>query len=389
MSTTPGDDGREPSTWAPVGSPPPYEGQQTPSAPTTGAPQGWGAPVPPPPGGYPPSPAPGYPPAPPNYPGGWRPPVLQPGIVPLRPLGLGEILDGAVRAIRANPAVMFGLSAAAVAIAVVLQALVQVAVAPTISAQISDWLEGSTFGSAMGSETGTISDLYGSSFGQLASLPLTQLVITILTGLLIVSVSKSVLGEKITVGDVVRNSRVWWVLGFTLLAGFVSLLATGAVVALAVLLVQAQSWGALAASLLILVPVLVVATVWFTIRTMLVPPALMLEGRGFWFTVARAWRLTRGSFWRLLGISLLVSIMVGFASSAVQVPVSVIAQLVTGDAAGMSVASVAINSVGEAITLTLTTTYQAAVTALLYIDVRMRREGLDLELGQAAAARTA
>ncbi|MBU4336280.1 MAG: hypothetical protein KJ548_06875, partial [Actinobacteria bacterium] len=282
MSTTPGDDGREPSSWAPVGSPPPVDGSPAPPAPAPVAPQSWGAPVAPPLGGYPPAPAPGYPPAPAGYPGGWQPPVLQPGIVPLRPLGLGEILDGAVRAIRANPAVMFGLAAAAVAIAVVLQALIQVAVAPTISAQISDWLEGSSFGSAMGSQTGQISDTYGSSFGQLASLPLTQLVITILTGLLIVSVSKSVLGETITVGEVVRNSRVWWVLGFTLLAGLASLVVTGAVVALAVLLVQAQSWGALAASLLILVPALIVATVWFTVRTMLVPPALMLEGRGFW-----------------------------------------------------------------------------------------------------------
>ena len=35
----------------------------------------------------------------------------KPGVVPLRPLGLGEILDGAVQTIRLNPKVMLGLSA--------------------------------------------------------------------------------------------------------------------------------------------------------------------------------------------------------------------------------------------------------------------------------------
>ena len=392
MSTTPGDDGREPTSWAPVGNPQPgSDGGATPPPPPAPPvpPQGWGSPVPPAPGGYPQPMPVGYPTTPPPAPGGWRPPVLQPGIIPLRPLGLGEILDGAARAIRANPAVMFGLAAAAVAVAVVIEALVRVALAPVIAGEIAGWLEGSPLGTELGGQTGTVSDAYGSSFGQVAALPVTQLVITVLTGLLIVSVSRSVLGDKISVGEVVRTRRVWWVLGFTFLAGLVSLVAVGVVVGVAILLVQAQAWGALAVTLLLLTPALVVATVWFSVRTMLVPPALMLEGQPFWSTVRRAWRLTRGSFWRLFGISLLVSIMVSVVSGAVQFPFSILAQVVTRDLTGMSLTSVLIASVGQAITLTLTTTYQAAVTALLYIDVRMRREGLDLELGQAAAATAA
>jgi hypothetical protein len=46
----------------------------------------------------------------------------------------------------------------------------------------------------------------------------------------------------------------------------------------------------------------------------------------------------------------------------------------------------ALQSVGEIIALTAATTYMSAVVALLYIDVRMRREGLDIELGRAASA---
>jgi hypothetical protein len=37
--------------------------------------------------------------------------VVKPGVIPLRPLGVGEILDGAVTTIRRNPGPMLGLSA--------------------------------------------------------------------------------------------------------------------------------------------------------------------------------------------------------------------------------------------------------------------------------------
>ena len=55
----------------------------------------------------------GEPPASPaGAPWGWAPPpVVKPGVIPLRPLGVGEILDGAVTTIRRNPAPMLGLSA--------------------------------------------------------------------------------------------------------------------------------------------------------------------------------------------------------------------------------------------------------------------------------------
>ena len=38
---------------------------------------------------------------------------MRPGIIPLRPLGLGDILDGAIKLIRFNPKAVLGLSAIA------------------------------------------------------------------------------------------------------------------------------------------------------------------------------------------------------------------------------------------------------------------------------------
>ena len=320
-------------------------------------------------------------------PGGWRPPALQPGIVPLRPLGLGEILDGAVRAIRDNPRVMFGLSAVVVVVAVVIGALLRLYLTPFLSAWLSGLVSGLDTSGAITSDAGTtITDLYGASLGQLAGTPLTALATTVLTGLLIVSVSRSVLGEQISGREAMRSGRVWWVVGFSLLAGTVETLALGVWVGLAVWLGFLQEWVALGLVVVLGGIALFVGAVWFAIRTVLVAPALMLEGGRFWTTIARAWRLTRGSFWRLLVICLLTVIMVWFVVYAITLPAGYVG-LFTNDLAGTGPISVAATSISMAIALTLSTTYLAAVVALLYIDVRMRREGLDLDLAQAAAGR--
>jgi uncharacterized protein (DUF486 family) len=379
MTTTPPDKG-VPST------PEPAPGWGQPPVPAGWGQPGWAAPS------HSPAARPGSPvtaPAPQDAPppGSWRPPALQPGIVPLRPLGLGEILDGAVRAIRDNPQVMFGLSAIVVAVTVVIGALLRLYLTPIVSTWLSGAVSGLGGSGAFDSETGaTITDLYGSWVGQLAGMPLTALATTVLTGLLIVSVSRSVLGEQISGREAMRSGRVWWVVGFSLLAGTVEILALGVWAGLAVWLAFLKEWVALGLVVILGGIALSVGGVWFAIRTVLVAPALMLEGSRFWTTIARAWRLTRGSFWRLLVICLLTSIMVGFVVYAITLPANYVG-LFTNDLAGTGPISVAATSISMAIALTLSTTYLAAVVALLYIDVRMRREGLDLDLAQAAAGR--
>ena len=83
---------------------------------TTGYPPGY-----PPPGyyghpGYPP-PGYGYPPS--GYPGAVAQP-LKPGIIPLRPLTLSEIYNGAVAYVRMNPKATLGMTAIVVVAAQVL-----------------------------------------------------------------------------------------------------------------------------------------------------------------------------------------------------------------------------------------------------------------------------
>lgn len=323
---------------------------------------------------------------------GWQPPALQPGIVPLRPLGVWEIFDGAFRAVRANPRVMFGLSAIVVTVVVAIDAVVTWYLRGFLVSFFSDTLDSSGLTGLDAQSGGLAADSVAQSLGSLATLPLTSLASTVLTGLLIVSVSRSVLGQKATLRDVTKGAakRIWWIIGFSLLTTLAVLVVAGAYVGLVVLLaVNDVSGGVIVAVGVLGALGYAVAAVWFVVRTLIVAPALMLEGGGFWRSVGRAWRLTRGSFWRLLGVYLLVQILVGIVANVAVLPATFITSLVLDDPFGTSFASIVVMAVANVLTLTLTTVFSAAVIALLYIDVRMRREGLDVELARAAGQPTA
>ncbi|MEN0129032.1 MAG: glycerophosphoryl diester phosphodiesterase membrane domain-containing protein [Brevundimonas sp.] len=333
--------------------------------------------APPPPGGWGAQPAwngqPGWgAPAP----TAWRPPALQPGIIPLRPLGLGEILDGAFKAIRANPRVMFGLSALVVTIVVAIQSVLTWYVSGLILGELTD----ASTSVINAEDQKTLVD----AASQVAAAPLTSLATTILTGWLIVSVSRSVLGQRVTPGEVLRNKRIWPVLGFTVGLGLAIVLVVGIFAGILYVLAW-QGAGAVAGLLgfVLGIPLLLLLIV-VGVRTLLVAPAVMLEGKRLRPTIGRAWRLTAGSFWRLLGIYLLVSVITGLITQFIVTPAALLTTFVLDDPSTERFASIVVVGIAQVIALTLSTTYTAAVLALLYIDVRIRREGLDVELARAA-----
>ena len=70
-------------------------------------------------------------------------------------------------------------------------------------------------------------------------------------------------------------------------------------------------------------------------------------------------------------------------------PANLVVAFAFGDPLMTSFGSLVVLGIANVVALTLTTVFTAAVIALLYIDVRMRREGLDVELARAAAAEPA
>lgn len=94
-----------------------------------------------------------------------------------------------------------------------------------------------------------------------------------------------------------------------------------------------------------------------------------------------------GSWWRVFGILLLATLIAGVASSVLSVPFSIgnaVAEFGIPDATLRSIATGALTFLGTVLASTLVVPFTIGVTALLYVDLRIRREGLDLKLQTAA-----
>jgi hypothetical protein len=327
---------------------------------------------------------------PPGAPGPYGPAATKPGVVPLRPLSLGEIYDGAFTAIRHNPKVMLGAATLVILVATVLGVLVAQLLVPAISSSFSSLAETDPELADLGFDN-LVAQTLASSLGISLTMLLAQPVVE---GLLTVSVSQSVIGRKLSLGEVWERlrGRVGRLIGWALLralAGAVLTFAWFFLLILLVALVAEQSPGAAVGIGLLLGIGYLVLLVWLGVRVGLVAPALALEGSGLGSTIARAWRLTRGSFWRLFGIYLLAMIIVGAVSYIITIPISLIAGVVGGTGGSteaFTTATVVSSVLSSVISAAITTIFMASVVALLYIDVRMRREGLDVQLAAAAQA---
>ncbi|HEY3439011.1 MAG TPA: glycerophosphoryl diester phosphodiesterase membrane domain-containing protein [Actinotalea sp.] len=313
-----------------------------------------------------------------GQPTGYRPPPVQRGIIPLRPLSLGEIYDGAFRSVRSNPQVMFGLSA----IVVTISALIQAVLTWYAVGSMTDLLNAPT---SQASSDAALRQLGESLPSTLVAWALSMITSTVLTGLLIVSVSRSVIGQKLTVSEVWARgrARIWRLLGLTLLIGVITLAAPAVWVGLIFLLGNAQQDGAALAVGIIGFLGVIVWLVWIVVRTLLATPSLMLEEHKVVDGLKRGWALSRGSFWRLFGIYLLTQIIVSVVSGLVSVPLSLLGLVVSGGVPS-GVPYIASTALASIVTQILTMPFTVAVIALLYVDTRMRKEGLDVELGRAA-----
>ncbi|GAA4416921.1 hypothetical protein GCM10023169_12400 [Georgenia halophila] len=309
----------------------------------------------------------------------------RPGIIPLRPMNIGEILDGAFRAIRANPRATFGLSLLVMGVTAVIEALVL------------SFTVGSTLLPLMGQTTPTLgmeelgTGAITSLVGLLAVSVAVYIASIVLTALLIVSVSQSVVGRVATIRQVWHSARgqLWRLIGLTLLLALgwtvVLVVVITALVLLGVALVEGGGNNPFITGLLIFLLFLGACVVmgYFVVRLTLSAPALMLERIGPFSAIRRSWALSRRQFWRLFGVLALAAIIVAILTYAMMIPLTMASSLFSGSQEALVITSI-VMGVLSVLVSALTTPFLAAVVALAYIDIRMRKEGLDVTLAQSA-----
>jgi hypothetical protein len=362
-----GQPGPPPPGYPPPGYPPPgYPGYPPPAYPGY-PPPGYGG-YPPP--GYPP---PGYPP--PGY--GAPPPALKPGVIPLRPLNLTDILNGAFAYIRANPKATLGLTTVVVVIAQILALILQ----------IGPLAATGDLGVLRGHDASAAAEL-SSSAGGIASGITSLLSGILLSGMLTVVVGRAVFGAHISVGDAWRRvrGRLLPLLGYTLLwaLGVIIIVA----VAVAAVALVAQLSGPAAVILGIPLGLGVVALlVWLWTVLSFAPALIVLERIGVFQAIPRSIKLIHGDFWRVLGIRLLVTIIASIVAGAVSIPFSLTGQimLMATETTTTLLISLALIAIGGAIGQIISAPFSAGAVVLLYADRRIRSEAFDLVLRTGAA----
>jgi len=123
---------------------------------------------------------------------------------------------------------------------------------------------------------------------------------------------------------------------------------------------------------------IIMLTVLLSARFLVAPQVVMLERRSAFASLGRSWRLTSGWFWRIVLLGLTTSVIVGLL---IGLPTALVRLLLALSGwnwgAGMLLSGAATAAqVLEALALP----FQVAVFTVLFYDMRVRKEGYDLEV---------
>jgi hypothetical protein len=221
-------------------------------------------------------------------------------------------------------------------------------------------------------------------------------------GLVASEVARGALGEKLTLRALWRatRGRRWRLIGWTVLLA--------AAVAASIALVAASAAASSAAGSWVVTVLLVVPAVcglgalwvWLGTKTALTPSVIVVEKTGVFTALARSWRLTERSFWRTFGTLALVAVICAGASAVVTIPLQAVYTIVislisptgsfqAGNAIGVTIAYYVLSIIVGTLVGSVTAVVQAATATTVYLDLRMRREGLDAELRRVVDERAA
>lgn len=266
----------------------------------------------------------------------------------LHPMGVGDIIDETIRLYRRNFRTFVGIVAVLQVPLVVLQ-MVQLAIV------------GPRFFDFASLATGDQSQLGPLIFWLVSSLVLGVLSIfafVIIQAALANAISERYLDRKITAGNAYRVALgcFWRILGNGLLVGIILVL-------------------------LFMTFLGIPFAIWLMIRWSFAVETIVLEGKGVRGALSRSSALVKGSWWRVLGV-FIVAIVLQFLVASI--PGGVIGLVVAGVATLVSPGAIyvatIINTLIGAVFGILSAPLVPTISVLLYYDLRIRKEGFDLQV---------
>jgi hypothetical protein len=318
---------------------------------------------------------------------------------------IGDMFDAAFRLYRANVLTFVGIVALLQVPMAIIQFLVQATIGNSaltallrFSARPPTLIPGRSIFDAL--PLGQILTFYAITLGLAA---IQYLVVqNLLTGALANAIAQTYLGRPISIlsaygfgarryAALIVASLLPFVVGVVLFALFLGCTVGG----LAALSTSAgRSRTGVAAVVLVglllfgLLMLLGLAALFFLVRFLLTTQTIVLEGQGPLAGLRRSWRLVGGAFWRTVGIVILMGILTYVISAVPATLASFALTLGSGGALNNVVRNQAITTLLAQLGLIIGLPLQLCVYTLLYYDLRVRKEGYDLELLAQQAAQS-
>lgn len=258
----------------------------------------------------------------------------------LRPLGAGETLDAAIKLYRRNAVTLWTIVALVVIPLQIFDVIVRRLALPS-----DVFLSGGTLYSFSGQSTGSVVIVLLASF-------LVAVATYIATGGVFEALISSYLGRPATWRSSLAHART----------------RAGALIWLAVLSVVFVIIGFI---------LLVIPGIWLMVAISVAVPALMFEGVGGFAAMKRSMNLVDGRWWATFGRLLAAYVLLFAVIFGVS---ALIGALASGITLHNVTVFVALGGLVNAIATILIAPFVAAVATVIYIDLRVRKEALDIEL---------
>lgn len=253
----------------------------------------------------------------------------------LRPLGIGEILDVAMKIVWRNAGTLLRVVVFVVLPVQVVSAVISISATPDPN-----------------STTFTTQDLTATVVGAAAAAILTFLGSTLASGACFRAIAGAYLGHRTGWRDSIRYAlhRLHSILWVTLLAGLATVLGL----------------------ILCILP-----GIYLGVGFALAIPVLLTEDVHGGSALGRSRELVRGYWWRVFAVVALGYLLSGILGGAIQ---GVVAGLTTVSTSSDTVAGAVVSIVAGTVSSLITTPFVAAFLTVLYFDLRVRKEAFDLQL---------